>query len=447
MLEKVRETLRRHRMVSPGERVLVAVSGGADSMALLYGLFWLRKEFRIELAIAHLDHGIRADTAEDLRIVRAAAADLGLPLAYERVDAPGYAKEHKLNLEEAARRLRRDFLRRAAQELGAQKIALGHTRTDLAETVLLHLLRGAGPAGLRGFLPVVGPFIRPLIDVSREETRAFCEAHAIPFRDDPTNYDTRLTRNAIRLELLPKLKRFNPQAEEALARAAELLGQTQEVLAWTAQKLRAELRRERGLDLAGLRALPPPVQALVVRALAHEHGIALYRKHVEAVLRSLSRGEAAEVHLPQGLVARIGGGLFVVEKESPPPTGTWPLAIPGETEVAAFGLAFRVERIARPAELDTRDRFAVYVSPSRVQPPLGVRAPTRADVIRPFGRTDLVRVWDLLAKEGVPRWERARWPLVVDARGVVWVVGLRLNQEYAVLPEDEEVLFLRAWKL
>lgn len=217
------------------------------------------------------------------------------------MDAPGYAKEHKLNLEEAARRLRRDFLRRAAQELGAQKIALGHTRTDLAETVLLHLLRGAGPAGLRGFLPVVGPFIRPLIDVSREETRAFCEAHAIPFRDDPTNYDTRLTRNAIRLELLPKLKRFNPQAEEALARAAELLGQTQEILAWTAQKLRAELRRERGLDLAGLRALPPPVQALVVRALAHEHGIALYRKHVEAVLRSLSRGEAAEVHLPQGL--------------------------------------------------------------------------------------------------------------------------------------------------
>lgn len=447
MLEKVRETLRRHRMVSPGEKVLVAVSGGADSMALLYSLYWLRKEFRIELAIAHLDHGIRTDTEEDLRIVRAAAADLGLPLAYERVDAPGYAKEHKLNLEEAARRLRRDFLRRAAQELGAQKIALGHTRTDLAETVLLHLLRGAGPAGLRGFLPVVGPFIRPLIDVSREETRAFCEAHAIPFRDDPTNYDTRLTRNAIRLELLPKLKRFNPQAEEALARAAELLGQTQEVLAWTAQKLLAELRRERGLDLAGLRALPPPVQALVVRALAHEHGIALYRKHVEAVLRSLSRGEAAEVHLPQGLVARIGGGLFVVEKEVPPPAGTWPLEIPGETRVGAFGLAFRTERIPKPAELDTKDQFAVYVSPSRVRPPLGVRAPTRADVIQPFGRTDLVRVWDLLAKEGVPRWERARWPLVVDARGVVWVVGFRLNQEYAVLPEDEEVLFLRAWKL
>ncbi|MEN3010071.1 MAG: tRNA lysidine(34) synthetase TilS [Candidatus Bipolaricaulaceae bacterium] len=447
MLPKVREALRRYRMVAPGERVLVAVSGGADSMALLYSLYWLRREFGLSLAIAHLDHGIRPDTAEDLQVVKAAAEDLGLPLLHERVDVPAYAREKKLNLEEAARRLRREFLRRAAQRLEAQKIALGHTRTDLAETVLLHLLRGAGPAGLRGFLPVVPPFIRPLVLVSRAETRSFCQEHAIPFRDDPTNYDTRLTRNAIRLELLPLLRKYNAQAEEALARAAELLGQTQEVLAWTAQRLLAELRRDRGLDLAKLRELPPPVQALLVRALAHEHGIALYRKHVEAVLRALARGEAAEVHLPQGLLARLGGGLFVVERATPVPPGPWALEVPGETEIPALGLAVRAEKLPRPAELDTQDLWAVYVSPARVRPPLAVRVPTRTDRIVPFGRTDTVRVWDLLAKEGVPRWERTRWPLVVDERGVVWVVGLRLNREYAVLPEDAEVLRISARRL
>jgi tRNA(Ile)-lysidine synthase len=234
MLEKVRKALRKYSMVAPGEKVLVAVSGGADSMALLYSLYWLRKEFDISLAIAHLDHGIRQDTAEDLRIVRSAAEDLGLEMVYDRVDAPALAKREKLNLEEAARRLRRDFLLRASQDLGAQKIALGHTRTDLAETVLLHLLRGAGPAGLRGFLPVSPPFIRPLIFLSREETRDFCRAHGIPFRDDPTNWDRKILRNAIRLELLPWLKRHNPRAEEALARAAQLLGETEEVLAWLA---------------------------------------------------------------------------------------------------------------------------------------------------------------------------------------------------------------------
>ncbi|MFN3347100.1 MAG: tRNA lysidine(34) synthetase TilS, partial [Candidatus Bipolaricaulaceae bacterium] len=363
-------------------------------------------------------------------------------------DAPAYAKEHKLNLEEAARRLRREFLLRAAQEVQAQKIALGHTRTDLAETILLHLLRGAGPAGLRGFLPVNPPFIRPLILVSRAETRAFCESHAIPFRDDPTNYDTRLMRNAIRLELLPELRRFNPQAEEALARAAALLGEAHEVLNWTTRRLLRELRCGRGLDLAKLRALPPPVQALLVRALAQEHGVSLYRKHVEAVLRSLARGEAAEVYLPQGLVARLGGGLFVVEKDTPPPTGPWPLPIPGRTEIAELGLAFAVERMARPMDLDSHDPFVVYISPVRVHPPLCVRTPDRKeDHIVPLGRTDLVRVWDLLAKEGIPRWQRARWPLLADETGVVWVVGLRLNQEYAVLPEDTEVLRVCAHKL
>ncbi len=447
MLEKVREALRRWRMVNMGEKVLVAVSGGADSMALLYALFWLRKEFDLTLALAHLDHGIRQDTAEDLKVVRAAAEDLGLPLVYERVDAPSYAREHKLNLEEAARRLRREFLLRASREVGAQKIALGHTRTDLVETILLHLLRGAGPRGLRGFLPMNPPFIRPLVLVSREETRAFCESHAIPFRDDPTNYDTRLARNAIRLELLPALRRFNPQVEEALARAAELLGETQEVLQWTAQRLLGELRGERGLDLNKLRALPLPVQALVVRALAQEHGVSLYRKHVAAVLRSLARGGAAEVHLPRGLVARMGGGLFLVERETPSSSGPWALATPGRTEIPAVGLAFTVDRTPRPADLDTRDRFAVYVSASRVQSPLFVRPPRPEDHIVPFGRTDRVRVVDLLAKEGIPRWERARWPLLTDEKGVVWVVGLRLNQEYAVLPEDQEVLKICFHKL
>lgn len=447
MLDKVREALRRYHMVQPGENVVVGVSGGADSMALLYSLWWLRKEFRMGLCIAHLDHGIRPDTAEDLKVVQKAVEDLGIPFVYEKVDAPRYAKEKKLNLEEAARRLRREFLLQAAEKMGAQKVALGHTRTDLAETILLHLLRGAGPAGLRAFLPVAPPFIRPLILVSRQETRAFCEAHGIPFRDDPTNYDTRITRNAIRLELLPQLQKYNPRVEEALAHAAELLGQSVEVLHWMGQRLLGELRQGRGLDLQKLRELPPPVQALVVRALAHEHGISLYRRHVEAILRALARGEAAEVHLPQNLVARLGGGLFLVEEKKPVPTGPWPLAVPGETEIADLGFSFRVERIARPEDLDTKDPLCAYISPSRVSPPLRVRVPERTDTIVPFGRGQRTRVWELLAKEGIPRWERARWPLVVDEKGVAWVVGLRLNQEYAVLPEDEEVLRIKVRRL
>ena len=139
MLEKVKETITNRKLIGPGEHVLVAVSGGADSMALLYALYWLKKELSLRLTIAHLDHGIRADTAEDLKVVRYAAEDLGLPLIYERADAPKLARQERKNLEEAARIVRQGFLTRAAKEAGAQKIALGHTRTDLVELSLIHI--------------------------------------------------------------------------------------------------------------------------------------------------------------------------------------------------------------------------------------------------------------------------------------------------------------------
>jgi tRNA(Ile)-lysidine synthase len=446
MLEKVREALRRYGMVAAGERVLVAVSGGADSMALLYGLFWLRKEFQLDLAIAHLDHGIRADTEEDLKVVRGAAEDLGLPLFFARVDAPSSAKKEKLNLEEAARRLRREFLLRTAEEVQAQKIALGHTRTDLAETVLLHLLRGAGAAGLKGFLPAAFPFIRPLILCGREETRAFCAAHAIPFRDDPTNLDRRFLRNALRLEFLPVLKKHNPRAEEALARAAELLAETEEALSWTEEKILGELGRRGGLDLKGLGELPRPVQALAVRALARRHGVVLYRRHVEAILRGMARGQAAEFRLPKGLLARIGRGLLTIAQEKPKPTGTWPLPL-GETTVPELGWAFALRPVPRPKTLDAGDPFLIYVSQAKIAPPLSVRAARRTDVFRPFGEKREKRVWDVLSRSGIPRWERERWPVVVDERAVVWVVGVRPSGDHSVEEGEEEVLSLRAWQL
>jgi tRNA(Ile)-lysidine synthase len=447
MLDKVREALRKHSMVAPGEKVLVAVSGGADSMALLYALFWLRKEFELELAIAHLDHGIRRDTAEDLKVVRAAANDLGLPLFFERVDTPAYARQEKLNLEEAARRLRRDFLLRTAKETQAKKIALGHTRTDLAETVLLHLIRGAGPSGLKGFLPVALPFIRPLILCSREETRAFCEQHSIPFRDDPTNFDTRYLRNALRLEILPRLREHNPKVEEALARAAQLFAETEEVLEWAEAKALSELRQGKGLDLAKMQVLPKSVQALLVRALAKQFGITLYRRHVEAILRGVESKRAGEYCLPHGLVARVGGGLLVIEERKPPPAGFWTLNFPGETIIPELGWGIAVNKEPRPPSLESPDPYQIYVSPRKIQFPLFVRAATKDDSFLPFGEGKTKRVWEVLAREGIPRWERERWPVVVERNSVVWVVGVRPSGEYSVEEDEKEVISLRAWRI
>lgn len=453
MLEKVREAIERRRLLGSGEHVLVAVSGGADSLALLYALYWLRKEYALPLTIAHLDHGIRADTAEDLKVVRQAAEDLGLPLLYERADAPALAREKKLNLEEAARIVRRGFLERAAREVGAEKIALGHTRTDLAETVLLHLLRGAGPGGLRGLLWESPPYIRPLLSCSREETRAFCREHDIPFHDDPTNFDTRLLRNAIRLELLPQLSRYNPRAEEALARAAELWAEAEEVLDWAAGRALAELKTEDGLDLAKLRGLPSGVQALAVRAFLAENlggTRRLERVHIEDILRLLQPGRSEEVALPGGIPAVLSGGKLrvgMVRVEELEPLPPRELPVPGELELPELGWRLKARLIPRPGSLVPPSPFVAYLDPGKVRLPLSVRTRRPGDRLCPLGMAGEKKVKALLMEAKVPKAERDRWPLVCDGAGICWVVGVRIADGYKVGPEANKVLMLEAERL
>lgn len=447
MLDRVREEVKKKGMISPGEHLLVAVSGGADSMALLYGLWWLRKEYALRLTIAHLDHGIRADTAEDLRVVRYAADDLGLPLIYERADVPALARGEKRNLEEAARLVRQEFLRRAARRAGAGKIALGHTRTDLAETVLMHLLRGAGPGGLRGMLCSSPPYIRPLLCVSRSQTRAFCQEHGIPFHDDPTNQDTRYLRNAVRLELLPALSRYNPRAEEALARAAELWAEAEEALDWAAGRALEGARSGAGLSLSRLEALPRAVQALAIRkALAEALGGArrLERVHVEAILELLAKGKQGEVALPGGFSAQLNGEtlLLVREEGEQPPFEPVELPLPGEVELPGWRLVAEV--VPRPESLIPPSRFVAYLDPRKVEVPLIVRPRRPGDRLRPLGLPGHKKVKDLLAEAQVPRKQRSGWPLVCDQRGIAWVVGVRIAEGYKVGPDAQKVVKLEA---
>jgi len=443
MLDKVRETVDGLRLLAPGECVVVAVSGGADSMALLHILHRLQTGWDLRLTVAYLDHGIRLDTAEDLAVVRAAAERRGLPLVQERVDVPARAAAEGRNLEEAARLARREFLERTARDVGATKIALGHTRTDVAETVLLHLLRGAGPRGLRGILPLSPPYVRPLICCSRDEIRAFCREEGIPFRDDPTNQDTRLLRNAIRLEVLPILERHNPRTEDALARAAELLAEAEEALSWTADLAHAEVSRPDGLDLDLLRGLPRGVQALVIRRAAEAAGGALEQRHVEEVRQRMAGGEG-EVHLPRGLRARIGNGaLGFARADAPRGRTTWELPSDGEVTIEDLGWSFCLSRVPRPESLVPPSPFVAYLDP-RLVPPLFVRTPHAGDRLRPLGLGGTKKVSDLLTEARVPRWERARWPLLCDGRGIAWVVGVRTSEDHKVVMGTTEVLRVEA---
>src|SRR5262245_50495755 len=275
-LQRVQQTIQDFRMLDSGHTVLVAVSGGADSMVLLDTLRRLREPLALKLFVAHLNHQLRPDAAEDALFVEAIARDLGIRCLCETIDVPAYQRQHKLSPEDAARRVRYAFLRATATQLGADRIAVGHTANDQAETVLLHLLRGSGLRGLGGIPPVRESIIRPLIQTPRDTILKHARTHQLPFRDDPSNRLPRYTRNRLRLELLPALQQhYNPRLVQALCTTAQLLADDETALHLLARQhfVAARLPAPWGhlhLRIDDLRSLPVALQRRVLRQALSE---------------------------------------------------------------------------------------------------------------------------------------------------------------------------------
>ncbi|OQX52625.1 MAG: tRNA lysidine(34) synthetase TilS [Candidatus Omnitrophica bacterium 4484_213] len=241
-VNKVKNTIKKYNLFSENDKVIVAVSGGADSVALLFLLFSLKEEYNLELFVAHFNHQIRGEEAEaDVLFVRRIAQQLTLPFIVKKRDVPAYAKRRKLSLEEAARDLRYKFLEEAAKKKGATKIALGHNKDDQIETVLMRLLRGGGSQGLGGMSPkrIIANganIVRPLIETSRKEILDFLKQKKIKFREDSSNRETVYLRNRVRHRLLPYLERYNPRIGQILFNTAENLREENEYLEEIAKK-------------------------------------------------------------------------------------------------------------------------------------------------------------------------------------------------------------------
>ncbi|WP_052338254.1 tRNA lysidine(34) synthetase TilS [Nitrospina gracilis] len=317
--EKIQRTLAFHKMVKPGDHLVVAVSGGPDSVALLYALNRLQSEMVLRLTIAHLDHGTREGTsAEDAEFVRKTAARLGIPVVVERRDVPGACAKSGMSFQETARTIRLKFLESVREQVSAQKVAMAHTADDQAETVFINLLRGGGPRGLGGMRPFRGTLIRPLIDCTRKDVMEFLGKEGIEFREDSTNRDVQYLRNRIRMELLPYLEReYNPQVRQALQQTARILQWEEEHLNREAEDWFERLSREDPqkhqviLECEALKALPPALQARLVR-LALERGRGNLRRvtfdHILKVLALLEPGQSGKVvSRARGLGCREGG--------------------------------------------------------------------------------------------------------------------------------------------
>jgi len=461
----VLEYIRANRLVSRGEKLVVAVSGGPDSVCLLYILMELRSALGIALHVAHLDHRLRgADSLADAAYVAGLARRLGVPATIESEDVQLYRKERRLSLEEAAREVRYSFLARVAATVGAARVAVGHTADDHIETVLMHLLRGSGTRGLRGLLPsglwrsggADLTIIRPLLEMTRAETAAYCRARRLKPRIDSSNLSAELFRNRVRRSLVPELRKYNPRVEDSLRRLAAIAGDDLAFIEQEVDRLWPAIVREQDgavtIDKKGLVALPPALKRyLLRRAVASVLGSLkdIESGHIEDLLGALEKPAGRVIGLPFGLNFAIEYDRYVLAKDSaalcplPPLDGETALDVPGLTRVPGWTIKADVLSPAEMAVAGVKDAdFAAYFDFSRAGSDLTVRSRRPGDRFQPLGMTGVKKLNRFMIDARIPQSWRRRVPVVASPAHIIWVVGYRIDARARVAAAASKVLRL-----
>lgn len=415
--------------VEPGDRILVALSGGADSVVLLDLLLQAAESLKIEVCAAHLDHGMRTASAGDARFVQDFCLQRKVPLSVVRRDVPGLSQSRKQGLEEAARDERRAFLRDTARQFNCNFIALGHHRDDQAETFLHRLLRGSGLSGLAGMRLRSDPFIRPLLSFSRPQILQYLADHRLPHVEDLSNADTAFTRNRLRHDLLPQLREFNPRIDEHLARLSQRFALEEEY--WDLQvtmhldSLCEECEDGLWLPSEELRSLHPALRSRVLRGALERlrgdlRGIgAQHLGDIENLLEG-PRPEA-EVHLPRAWVARRYQKLWL-RTEAPRVAGGFAVAVPGPGVYDLPGGGRLLVSLENGCVGE--NPWSVEFDAASVPFPLLVRSFVPGDRFHPSGAPGHRKLKDFFIDIKLERELRRSLPIVA-ADEILWLPGLR----------------------
>ena len=461
-VRRVARAARRTRLLESGDRILVAVSGGPDSVALLSVLEALGPSWRFGLWAVHFNYGLRGhESDEDARFVAEFCARKNVAFIGESLDLQRGESGKRRSLQEAARDARYRAMLRIGASLAATKIALGHTADDQAETQVMWMLRGSGPAGLSGMPPMrESLFVRPLLGVSRADVLAYLEEQRLSFRIDSSNAKPLYARNRIRHDLLPVLKRFNPSVVKVLSRQAGILREENDCL----EQMAAEhIRRlashggqgERIVDRDGLIALPIALQRRMIRALIRDtSGLRQGPRFttVEAVLSRILHGRSGSSLVVQGCrvireydrlrfrAAHVAESIPLLECTPVelclpvPSTRRWPLT----------GQTIQTQVVSsEPGGMPVGAPMSAVVDADRLTMPLMVRNWKPGDVFHPFGMGGhRKKLQDYFSDMKLPRHERSRIPLVVAPEGIVWVCGHRTDDRFRPTPATKRRLLI-----
>ena len=457
MLKKVRDYMREHDMTAPGDAVIVALSGGADSVCLLTVLKQLATpEFL--LRAVHVHHGIRgAEADRDEAFAQKLCESLSVPLCVAYCHVPAYAAEHGLSEEEAGRILRYQVLEKEAgkweQELPAGsrvKIALAHHRDDNAETILHHLLRGSGLTGLAGIRPVQGRRIRPLLCVGREEIRAYLEAGHISWCEDSTNQSPDYTRNRIRSQVLPLLKTaVNEQAEEHILQAGQIIGQADAYLRQQAEEIWQEAVCAREEDLAAIPLTafarqPEILKTYLIRHMLdqlHPGWKDIGSRHFTAIAELAGKPVGSRLDLPGGLMARTGyETLEIVRKTEREVSVKTESGADGEIHGRQTVPELHMTVFSRQKDQEIpKNQYTKWFDYDKIKGTLSVRTRRTGDyLILPSGGSKTIARY--MIDEKIPKEKREQILLLAEGSHVLWVVGFRISEYYKIEEHTENIL-------
>ncbi|MBQ6442826.1 MAG: tRNA lysidine(34) synthetase TilS [Lachnospiraceae bacterium] len=449
LYEDLKRYCETYHMIQEGDRIIAGVSGGADSVCLFLLLCKLRKEWLFDLSVIHVEHGIRGEESkEDAAFVKKLCEEAEVPCRMRSVDAPGFAKEHRLSLEEAARGLRYRAFQEYRQELLADGkdarvlLATAHNRGDQAETVLFHLIRGSSMRGLTGIRPVQEGLIRPLLFAPRKEILACLKENGASWREDATNADPAMSRNRLRLDILPMLEELNPEAEAHIAAAAEDLAGWESYLEQeTKEALLQCLTAEKPLVIKKAdyeRYAPLMQQRIVYEAIVLAAGSRkdIERSHVEAVMELMENQSGRQLSLPYDLNAqRIYQGVRLVRLHTGAKKETR-----GKTPEELQKL-IRTRVFDRPENLQIpKKKYTKWLDYDKIKNGLQVRTRRSGDYLQIDDAGGEKTLKKYLIDEKVPGEERGDLPLLCDGKHVVWVIGRRVSAYYKVTDETKRII-------
>lgn len=439
VFERVKQHIKESGLLSAGDHVIVGVSGGADSVFLLEVLAQLSAEGMIELEAVHVQHGIRGDEADaDAEFVKALCADRQVPCHVEYADVPKLAKEEKLTLEEAGRKVRYACFSREQERVGADKITIAHHQDDCAETILFNLMRGSGIKGLCGIAPVQGDIVRPLLGLRRTEIEEVLREKGLAWRTDSTNEELCYSRNRIRQELIPYLEStLNPETVKHLAEAAKMLREIDMHMEQTADDWLTD-EKEGRLNVRRLDEASAALQGyLIRRRIAESGGLKdIGREHIEAVKQLMARSVGKTVCLPGGRTVRRDYGelAFFAAKDTV------------LDEAPMYEVNWR--EISREFfEKMQFDQYTKCLDYDKIKGDLHLRTRMTGDRIAVFadGRTQSIKEYMINAR--VPAHLRDRIPLLMGGDEVLWIVGCRASEAFRVTEDTRRILLVTAKEL